>query len=157
MINSTISLSPQKKLHPKFFDLGHPFEKILHSWGSSRIQRMLTPRETTYAPLERMTLLTGTLNGTLVVRSSQEFAAQLRNLRADSSLGRYNETEVFEEMVSLYSLYLFHDFWIPHDFQVGPIHPFRSVPADWPASQPHAVSNYLVDGFPVEIRLWMKD
>lgn len=157
MYNSTVSSSPQKKFHPKFFDLGHPFEKILRSWGSGQIQRVLSPLETTYAPLERMTILTGTLSGTLVVRSSLEFAVQLRNLRSDSSLGRYSEAEVFEEMISLYSLYLFHDFWIPQDFQVGPIHPFRSVPADWPLGQPHAVSNYLVDGFPVEIRLWMKD
>ena len=157
MLNTSVSPSTKKNLHPRFFELGHPFEKILRSWGSRQIQRMLPPRETTYAPLERMTILTGTLNGTLVVRSSQEFAAQLRNLRADSSLGRYHETEVFEEMVSLYSLYLFHDFWIPQDFQVGPIHPFRSVPADWPAGEPHAISSYLIDGFPAEIRLWMKD
>jgi len=92
-----------------------------------------------------------------VVRSSLEFAVWLRSLRADTSLGRYNETEVFEELVSLYCLYLFHDFWIPQDFQIGPIHPFRSVPADWPTGEPHAISSYLIDGFPAEIRLWMKD
>ncbi len=123
MFNSTVSPSPQKKSHPKFFDLGHPFEKILHSWGSSRIQRMLTPRETTYAPLERMTPLDRDLERN---PGGAELAGirgpQLRNLRADSSLGRYNETEVFEEMISLYSLYLFMIFGFPHDFQVVP-HP----------------------------------
>ena len=142
----------------RLLDLGHPIEKVLLSWGAARIKRLPHfPSKTSYAPLERMALLTGRLNGTLVIRTTLEFAEWLRNLRADTSLGRYSEIEIFEELVSLYCLYLFHDFWVPQDFQIGPIRPFRSVPSDWPSGAPHAVCDYLVEDFPVEIRLWMKD
>ena len=141
----------------RLFELGLPFEKILRSWGAAQINRHPASTAMNYINVERMALLSGTLNGILVVRSTLEFASWLRNQRADTSLGRYDEIEVFEEMVSLYCLYLFHDFWVPQNFHIGPIHPFRSIPADWPLGEPHAYCNFVVEGFPVEIRLWMKD
>jgi hypothetical protein len=102
-----------------------------------------------------MVTLTGALNGILVVRSTREFALWLRNQRENTALGRYPEDEVFEELISLFSLYLFHDFWRPHLFQIGPIHPFISLPVDWPAGSPTASSNLLVETHGVELRLWL--
>lgn len=141
-----------------FLDLGRLFTRILFSWGAQHVQRSAPPNERiSDLPLERMVTLTGALNGLLVVRSTRDFAVQLRNQRDDSPLGRYPEEEVFEELVSLFCLYLFHDFWRPHLFEIGSIHPFRSIPQDWPVGNPTSASSLMVDGFLVEIRLWLKD
>jgi hypothetical protein len=141
-----------------FIALGHLFERILRAWNAQQIRHLgqvagpLTP-----LPLERMVTLTGALNGLLVVRGTREFAAWLRSQREKSPLGRYPEEEVFEELISLFCLYLFHDFWRPHLFQVGPIHPFPSIPRDWPGEAPTATSVLLIDDHRVELRLWLKD
>jgi hypothetical protein len=141
-----------------YIHLGHLFERIVRSWDAQEI-RHLTPPSGQIAdlPLERMITLTGALNGLLVVRTTRDFAVRLRNQREKTPLGRYPEEEVFEELISLFCLYLFHDFWRPHLFQVGPIHPFRSVPRDWPGENPTSSSSLMVDGFPLEIRLWLND
>ena len=96
MLNCAFKSIVQKKQAFRLFDLGHPLEKILRSWGAAHLHRVpFSTAQIQYAPLERMALLSGTLSGTLVMRSTMEFAVWLRDQRADASLGRYNETEVF--------------------------------------------------------------
>jgi hypothetical protein len=130
----------------------------LRSWEARQIQHLAPPiGPIINLPLERMITLTGALNGLLVVRSTRDFAVHLRNQRENTPLGRYPEEEVFEELISLFCLYLFHDFWRPHLFKVGPIHPFRSMPRDWPEENPTSTCSLIVDGFSVEIRLWLND
>jgi len=144
--------------HFHYVHLGHLFETILRSWDTQEVRHLAWPSgRVTDLPLERMVTLTGALNGLLVVRSTRDFALRLRSQREKTPLGRYSEEEVFEELISLFCLYLFHDFWRPHLFQVGPIHPFRSVPRDWPGENPTASCSLMVDGFPLEIRLWLND
>jgi hypothetical protein len=156
-LNSAAVPAVTKTAPSRFFDPGHLFERIIRSWGANSVLRPEPgPVETTYMPMERMTLLTGTLQGTLVLRSSLEFSAWLRNQRSDTALGRYSEEEIFEEMVSLFCLYLYHDFWNPDSFRIGPIHPFRSVPRDWPKENAQVSCSLSVEGHPVEIRLWLE-
>jgi hypothetical protein len=156
-----IGLREKTNMHSSGFHylhLGHLFERILRSWDAREIRHLAPPYgQVQDLPLERMVTLTGALNGLLVVRSTRDLAIHLRNQRGNTPLGRYPEEEVFEELISLFCLYLFHDFWRPHLFQVGPIHPFRSIPRDWPSENPTSASSLLVDGFPVEIRLWLND
>jgi hypothetical protein len=141
-----------------FIDLGHLFERILRSWEAKEVRHLGAPQGVvTHLALERMVTLTGALNGILVVRSTREFAVWLRSQRENSPLGRYPEDEVYEELISLYCLYLFHDFWRPHLFQIGPINPFVSIPHDWPEEALTSACCLTVEGFPVEIRLWLKD
>ena len=144
--------------HFHYIHLGHLFERILRSWEAQQIQHLTPPAgPTSGLPLERMVTLSGALNGLLVVRSTRDFAVHLRSQRENTPLGRYPEEEVFEELISLFCLYLFHDFWKPHLFKVGPIHPFRSLPCDWPEADCTSACSLMVDGFPVEIRLWLND
>jgi hypothetical protein len=144
--------------HFHFFDPGRLFERIIRAWGAEKIHLLpLDPARTTELPVERKVILAGTLRGVLVLRTSAEFLYWLRGLRENTAMGRYNPEEIFEEMVSLYCLYLFHDFWNPDSFQIGPIHPLPSTPADWPPSAPHASCGMEVEGFPLEIRLWLTD
>lgn len=133
-------------------------ERILRAWGAEVIQRRGSLFERNAdLPMERMVILTGTLKAILVVRSSGHFPDWLRQLRQDTPLGLYPGSEVFEELVSLVSLYLSHDLWTPHSFSIGPIHPFPSIPLDWPEGPPHAACGLQVEGFPVEIRMWAQD
>lgn len=141
-----------------YFDLGHLFERIVRSWGAARIQYREDPFPAVAGlSMERRVALSGTLNGTLVLRSSDGFLDWLQAQRGETPLGRYPKEEIFEEMVSLFCLYLFHDFWKPLTFQIGPIRPQPSTPQDWPGWPPHASRALWVEGEPVEIRLWMKD
>ena len=146
-----------KSVTTHFLDPGHLFERIIRSWGAKSVLP-LNPdiRKINYMPLERMALLNGTLKGTLVFRSSMEFSNWLQNQRSGTALGRYNAEELFEELVSLFCLYLYHDFWNPNSFRIGPINPFRSVPQDWPEEAPSVTCALRVDGHPVEIWLWLE-
>lgn len=148
----------EKRTGFRLIDPGQPLERILRTWGMEDIrQESLFPRSVAYASLERMAIVSGTLSGTIVLRSSLEFAHQLRDRQSASALGRYNSEEVFEELAALYGLYLFHDFWNAGPLHIQPVRPFRSVPSDWPFTEPHASCLVRAEGFPVEVRLWMKD
>ena len=141
----------------RLFHIGDLFERIAHAWGASQVLHLESDlAQANYMPVERMTLLSGTLRGFLVLRGSSEFLDWLGKQRSDTPLGRYNGAEIFEELLSLLTLYLFHDFWNPDSFEIGPIHPFPSIPADWPQENPQASCSLLVEGHPVEIRLWLE-
>lgn len=129
--------------------------RILRSWGAEQIRELdFDPQAATELSLERAVKLTGTLEGVLVVRCAPEFAAWLRGLRQSSALGRYPEEEVFEEMISLFCLYLFHDLWNPDSFDIGPIHTIPSSPQTWPEGEPQNSCALDVEGMRLELRLW---
>ena len=138
-------------------DLHHLFEKVIRIWGVSRV-RNLGPAsgDPVHLSLERMVTFSGAVRGFLVVRSTREFALWLRSRRENTVLGRYPEEEIFEELVSLFCLYLAHSFWKPNLFNLGPIHPFPSIPQDWPEVPPRDSAKLQVEDFPLEVRFWME-
>ncbi|MGH7740122.1 MAG: hypothetical protein ACREL1_08255 [bacterium] len=156
----TMSLAPTKNSSYSLplFDLSRPFEKIVRSWGAEEILRLPSDsRLDDTLTLERSVALTGTLTGFLNFRTTPEFSSWLRNQQGPSSAGLYSEDEVFDEMISLFGLYLFHDFWNPESFQIGPLQPLSDEPTELSFLPPHAVSRLRVENQMVEIRLWMRD
>ncbi|HVZ79540.1 MAG TPA: hypothetical protein VHE12_01920 [bacterium] len=157
----TIGTEGTRTLDPRaflFLDLSHLLERVLRIWGVGRILHKGTPAEgPAYLPMERMVTLSGAVKGLLVVRSTREFALWLRSRRENTVLGRYPEEDIFEELVSLFCLYLVHSFWKPHLFFLGPIHPFPSIPADWPEETTRSAATMEIEGFPLEIRLWIDE
>ncbi len=140
------------------YGLGSLFEKIVRSWGADDVLVLGTALvETEDLPLERSLILSGSLKGLVNIRCSPEFPAWLRDHRQGTPLGRYPAEEVFEELVSFFCLSLFHRFWRPHSFQIGPIHPFDSQPEFWPLDPPNASCALLVEGYRVELRFWTND
>lgn len=138
-----------------YIDLYRLLGRILRTWGAEQVQEQdFDPQLVLDLPLERAVTLTGTLQGILVVRCEPEFAAWLRALRQSSALGRYPEEEVFEELVSLFCLYLFHDLWNPDSFEIGPVHPVPSSPESWPMGAPQNACALNVEGRRLELRLW---
>jgi len=145
------------KFLPNRFNLCPLFERIIRSWGANEIRSVgEVPGAAHDLPVERTVQLSGTLKGTLNVRSSFEFLHWLQNKRSDHFLGRYPADEIMDEMISLFCLYLYHDFWNPEAFHIGPIKPFQSHPQDWPSSPPDSACALLVEGHPVELRLWLE-
>lgn len=147
--------------NPEFlnaFGLGRLFEKMIRSWGVDHVRILgVPPQANTDLFLERSVTLSGSLNALFTAQSSPEFAAWLRDQRQDTHLGRYPSEEVFEELVSFFCLSLYHQFWKPHLFQIGPIKPFSSQPEFWPPEPPQAGCMLDVEGYRVELRLWMKE
>lgn len=140
------------------FDLGHLFEKIVRSWGADHVRILgAPPAEIPDLSLERSVILSGSLNALLTARSSPEFAAWLRDQRQDTPLGRFPSEGVFEELVSFFSLSLYHRFWKPHSFQIGPIKPYPSQSEFWPFPPPYSACALDVENYRVELRLWIKD
>jgi len=136
-------------------DMGHHFERILKAWGAGSVIRQ--GRSFTAAddlPMERMALLSGTLKGILVMRSSREFPDWLKGLRAGLVPPGTGGAEAFEELLTLFAIYLYHDFWTPESFTIGPIRPFPSIRMDWPPEDPTALQACVVEGHRVEVRLW---
>ena len=140
------------------FDLGHLFEKVVRSWGADHIRVLgIPPQEASNLSLERSVILSGSLNALFTARSSSDFAAWLRDQRQDTPLGQYPLEDVFEELISFFCLSLYHRFWRPHSFQIGPIEPFPSQPEFWPLLPPHSACALDVENYRVELRLWVKD
>lgn len=153
------TLGPKPRTFPPLplLDLSHLFEKVVRIWGLSTVHHLgKIQDQQTYLPLERMVTLTGAVKGFLVVRSTREFALWLRSRRENTVLGRYPEEEIFEELVSLFTLYLVHSFWKPHLFSLGPVVPFPSIPSDWPNEPARFSATLMVEEFPLEIRLWLE-
>jgi hypothetical protein len=146
--SSTSSLSP-------FFRLFSLFETFIHTWGAGSVEELDILGKSTDFSIERMVQLTGTLEGLLVLRASPAFVVWLRNKRGFLT-GDFKGDEIFNEMVSFYCLHLFHDFWKPDNFKIGPIKPRFSTPEDWPSKKFDHACCLLVEGHPVEIRLWLK-
>ena|SRR5581483_8779799 len=157
MTIDTIGTRPRVFPPLPLLDLSHLFEKVVRIWGLNTIHHLgKTLDPPAYLPLERMVTLSGAVKGFLVVRSNREFALWLRSRRENTVLGRYPEEEIFDELVSLFCLYLVHSFWKPHLFSLGPVVPFPSIPNDWPNESARFSTALMVEEFPLEIRLWVE-
>ena len=67
-----------------------------------------------------------------------------------------NRGAIFQEMVTLYSIFLAHSMWVDEFFELGPILARPCRPKDWPPlNQSHSFCAVGVDQEPVEIRLWL--
>ncbi len=96
----------------------------------------------------------GSLSGILVIRCQRSFLKWLEEKR-NSKLPRSGSgRELFNEMATLYCIYLVQNFWVSELFELGLILPRPSAPRDWPPRDPNATCQLLVDTHPLEIRFW---
>lgn len=138
------------------FNLCNLFERIVRSWGAEHVQ--VTGDTMTLDPdqnIERSIRLTGTLEGYLDIRCGEGFLDWLQAQRSDHFLGQYPAEEILDELIGLFCLYLYHDFWSPENFHIGPLKPAPSDPRNWPSPEPDYACSILVEDHPVDIRLWL--
>ena len=108
-------------------------------------------------PIEYATRWNGSVKGTLVLRASNRLLEKLAAFFQDKGLGVSSRNALFQEMATLYSIFLVHYAWMDELFELGPILARPSRPSLWPAVEPHAFCAIEVEGEPVEIRLWLDD
>lgn len=108
-------------------------------------------------PIEYTTGWNGSVKGTLVLRSSHRFLEKLINFFQENGMNFPMETGLFQEMITLYCIFLLHYAWMDELFELGPILARPSRPTLWPSVKPRVYCTVEVEGEPVEVRLWLDD
>jgi hypothetical protein len=107
-------------------------------------------------PVEYIVRWNGSVKGTLLFRSSDRLLDKLMDRFQEKDKGFPNKTALFQEMVTLYSIFLINSTWVDDAFTLGPILARPCKPQDRPPmTESHVFCAMGVDREPVEIRLWI--
>ncbi len=143
---------------PCSMDLAAHFQKFVDYWSKGGVEYLGTVSdEPLDMPMEVTLKWKGPVGGTLVVRCYPEFLNWLKESRDYRPLNLCTEKEIFNELTTLYCIFLIHSFWIREISALGLILPRPSTPKDWPLREPDATCSILAGTNPVEIRLWVED
>ncbi|GEM_PF-2194872 len=141
---------------PHSLELTVLFREFVQYWTGFRTKIPdLGVRPSLADPVEYATRWNGSVKGTLVLRSSNRLLEKLAAFFQDQGASVPSKNALFQEMATLYSIFLVHYAWMDELFELGPILARPSRPALWPPDQPHAFCAVEVEGEPVEIRLWL--
>jgi hypothetical protein len=141
---------------PHSMDLAKHFQKFVEYWAGAGIEYLgMASDEPIDMPVEVSLRWKGSISGTLVIRCYPEFLKWLTESRDYKPLHLCTEKEIFNEMSTLYCVYLIQYFWIAELFELGLILPRPSTSSDWPLREPDSTCSMLVEHNPVEIRLWV--
>jgi hypothetical protein len=141
---------------PSSMDLATHFQKFVKYWADADLQYLGPIREdVSNMPVEVSVKWKGTIGGRIVIRCRPEILKWLRESRDYKPLNLCTENEIFNEMSSLYAVYLIYSFWMSDFSEMGLILPRPSTAADWPHKEPDATCALSVQNNLVEIRLWV--
>lgn len=153
----TPAISPCSPRLPHALELTVLFREFVHYWtGFSTAIPELSRHQNLADPLEFATRWSGSIKGTLVLRTSRNFLEKLTKLSLGKE-GNAGGNAPLQEMATLYSIFLVHYAWMDELFELGPILARPSQPSLWPSGEPHAFCAVEVEGEPIEIRLWIDD
>jgi hypothetical protein len=130
---------------------------VLETWANLPSRYIGVPVEGP-APmsLEFSVKFSGQASGYLNVRTTNEMAQVLLRSLEGKTDHPLQEDEVFKEFVVIFSgrlmAYLWGNNW--GLFKSDP--PSFSTPKNWPQDQPAASCAFLVENWPVEVRLWVE-
>lgn len=141
---------------PHSLELTVLFREFIHYWtGLKTTIPEMNPSTSLADPIEFATRWNGSVQGTLVLRASGTFLEKLVRIFAEKGGPTANGKSLFQEMVTLYSIFLVHYVCLDELFELGPILARASRPSQWPSVEPHVLCAVEVGGEPVEIRLWI--
>ena len=106
--------------------------------------------------LEFSVKFSGHSSGFLNVRTTKEMAQILFKSVKGKSASLLPEEEVFKEFVAIFSGRLMAYLWGNNWGLFKSDAPVFSTPQDWPQKQPTASCAFLVENWPVEVRLWIE-
>jgi len=107
-------------------------------------------------PVEFIVRWNGSVKGALVIRSSERLMDKLRSALQEKGKDFDSRTAVFQEMVTLYSIFLINSMWMDDLFNLGPLMARPCGAQDRPPmTQSHSFCAIGVEREPVEIRLWL--
>jgi len=133
------------------------FQKFIKYWMSKSEVKYLGELQEwpVDMPVERCVRWNGNARGMVVFRCYEGFVKWLKENKGYKPLNFGSENEMLNEMVGLYCTYVINNFWRPELLKIGPILTKPCTLEEWPTLSPDAAFSLLVEGNPVEIRLWM--
>jgi hypothetical protein len=130
---------------------------VLESWANLSSRYIGAPVEgPAPMPLEFSVKFSGHSSGFLNVRTTAEMAKILLRSGEGKTVRQLPEEEVFKEFVSIFSGRLMAYLWGNNWGLFKSDAPVFSTPEHWPKSQPAASCAFLVENWPVEVRLWIE-
>jgi hypothetical protein len=131
---------------------------VLESWAHLSSRYIGLPVEGP-APLslEFSVKFSGQASGFLNVRTTKEMAQILLKSFKVKSSHSLPEEEIVKEFVAIFSGRLMAYLWGNDWGLFKSDAPIFSTPQDWPQYQPTASCAFLVENWPVEVRLWIEN
>ncbi|MGH7740123.1 MAG: hypothetical protein ACREL1_08260 [bacterium] len=147
---------PSTEPIPCSMELAVRFQRFIKYWAQAEVDYLgYAPDDNLDLPVEISVRWTGSVKGTLVIRCYPEYLKWLADSRAYKPLNLCTEKEIFNEMGTLYGIYLIQHFWLSEIFELGPVLARPSTPDTWPRREPDSTCSLLVGSNPLEIRLWV--
>ncbi|HXL72047.1 MAG TPA: hypothetical protein VN963_00340 [bacterium] len=130
-------------------------DSVLQSWANLSSQHIGMPAEgPAPLPLEFSIRFSFPSSVFLNVRTTGEMAqVMIRSIRGQAVFPISDE-EVFREFVNLLSDRLMAYLWGNHRRPFKSNEQFFSAPRNWPLGEPTACGAFIVENFPIEVRLW---
>jgi hypothetical protein len=130
---------------------------VLESWANLSSRYIGVPVEgPAPLPLEFSVKFSGQASGYLNVRTSDEMAKVLHRSIQSKNGSFITEEAIFKEFVAVFSGRLMAYLWGNNWGLFKSDAPVFSTPENWPASAPSACCAFIVENWPVEIRLWIE-
>ena len=136
------------------------FQKVLEKWAFLPSEYIGKVEEgPADLSLERMVAFTGPQQGLMVVRAQEEFGEFLwENLfGVEGTPNEPSREDAFTEFVNLFFGHLSQRLRHSSSGTFEPFLPQVSHPGLWPSRRPTVGFAVLVDGIPLEIRLWIEN
>ena len=130
---------------------------VLESWANLSSRYIGVPVEgPAPLPLEFSVKFSGQATGYLNVRTSDELAKVLHHSIKSKNRAFASEDDIFKEFVAVFSGRLMAYLWGNNWGLFKSDAPVFSTPKDWPKETPSACCAFIVENWPVEIRLWIE-
>ena len=142
---------------PSSYELAELIDQVISDWAFLSSRPAGKPAKgPSRLPLEFSVAIRGPLQCLLVLRSDEEFAAELAQASTGDPGARSEGRDAFRELCNLLASHLLTRFFggIRQPFE--PFLPEPSLPSQWPPMPPDAESVMIVERFPLEARLWVE-
>jgi hypothetical protein len=132
-------------------------ETVLQSWVNLSSRYIGMPAEGPAAlPLELSIRFTSPYPVFLNVRTTSEMTQVMIHSLTGPILFPISDEEVFREFASLFSDRLMAYLWGNNRRPFKSDEQFYSQPRNWPPGEPTACAAFIVENFPIEVRLWTR-
>lgn len=122
---------------PCSMDLAKHLHRFVKYWAGADVEFLgQVSDETMDMPVELMVRWKGSVSGTLVIRCFDDFPQWLTESRTYKPLNLCTGREIFNEMTTLYCIYLIQQFWLTENFELGPILPRPAPPSNGRSGNP---------------------
>ncbi len=130
---------------------------VLESWANLSSRYIGVPVEgPAPLPLEFSVKFSGQASGYLNVRTSDELAKVLYRSIQTKAKSHISQDDIFREFVAVFSGRLMAYLWGNNWGLFKSDAPTFSTPENWPKTDPSACCAFIVENWPVEIRLWIE-